>query len=258
MLLLSFTFLASFCLFSQIHALPSNSLDRLHALSCTVEPGHRSDCGYLGVSREDCERQGCCWDPVHQLNGIPWCFHRQAQTCHGYSATDIQETPEGLQATLNLKGGCRVYGPDVPQLTLTIDYETDTRVHIKITDAKQARFEVPVSLFPRPQRTPETNRDSATYNVVIDRENFSIKVIRKADGEAIFDTSSPGGGSLVNPLVFEDQYLEISTRLPRNAHIFGLGEVVHALRRDPSNTRQTMWARDSPTPIDRAYFIHHS
>lgn len=36
-----------------------------------------------------------------------------------------------------------------------------------------------------------------------------------------------------------------------------LGEVIHSLRRDPSNTRQTMWARDSPTPKDQnIYGVH--
>ena len=60
------------------------------------------------------------------------------------------------------------------------------------------------------------------------------------------------------PLVFEDQYLQLTSALPLGANIYGLGEVLASsgFRRDIGTnggvgTIQTLWARDSPDPIDQ-------
>jgi alpha-glucosidase len=107
-------------------------------------------------------------------------------------------------------------------LKLTVQFETDTRVHVKFEDMdKPDRYQVPESVFPRPQSSVETNRLSAAYQFILNRDPFSFKIIRKSDGEPIFDTSSPGGSSVMNPLIFEDQFLELSTRLSDNPHVYG-------------------------------------
>src|SRR5688572_12186751 len=41
---------------------------------------------------------------------------------------------------------------------------------------------------------------------------------------------SAPAGAMFNGLIFEDQYLEISTQLPTNANVYGLGERVHPYR----------------------------
>jgi hypothetical protein len=41
-------------------------------------------------------------------------------------------------------------------------------------------------------------------------------------GEVLFNSSTPNSQSF-NGLIFEDQYLEISTQLPQNPNIYGLG-----------------------------------
>lgn len=60
------------------------------------------------------------------------------------------------------------------------------------------------------------------------------------------------------PIVFEDQYLQLTSALPLDANVYGLGEVVASsgFRRDAgtnggTGTIQTMWARDDADPIDR-------
>lgn len=46
-------------------------------------------------------------------------------SCHGYTVNKVTETSRGVQAELDLVGaGCGVYGPDVPELRLTAEYET--------------------------------------------------------------------------------------------------------------------------------------
>ena len=45
--------------------------------------------------------------------------------CPGYTASNVQETSSGLTATLQLAGeACDVYGTDLPNLTLTVEYQT--------------------------------------------------------------------------------------------------------------------------------------
>ncbi|KAM3580594.1 hypothetical protein VKS41_007252 [Umbelopsis sp. WA50703] len=62
----------------------------------------------------------------------------------------------------------------------------------------------------------------------------------------------------MDALVFEEQYLELSSRLASHARIYGLGEVVHgAFERDKRNTWQTLWARDAATPVDENVYGSH-
>lgn len=45
--------------------------------------------------------------------------------CPGYSASNVQKTDSGLSATLALAGeACDIYGTDLPNLTLTVEYQT--------------------------------------------------------------------------------------------------------------------------------------
>lgn len=46
-------------------------------------------------------------------------------SCLGYNVTKVTETVHGLQADLSINGdGCQVYGPDVANLTLLVEYQT--------------------------------------------------------------------------------------------------------------------------------------
>ncbi len=64
------------------------------------------------------------------------------------------------------------------------------------------------------------------------------------------------------PLVFEDQYLQLTSALPLGANIYGLGEVLASsgFRRDVGTgggvgTIQAMWARDTPDPVDENVYV---
>jgi hypothetical protein len=67
--------------------------------------------------------------------------------CPGYSATNIQQTNNGLTADIYLSGrACNAYGLDLPNLTLTVEYQTgnvnypiddiDTDVYCRIQDSR--------------------------------------------------------------------------------------------------------------------------
>jgi len=39
-------------------------------------PNQRSDCGYSGITQQECESKGCCYVPIDPPNGQPWCFYK--------------------------------------------------------------------------------------------------------------------------------------------------------------------------------------
>lgn len=46
----------------------------------TCDPNQRRDCGYVGVTQQQCEAKGCCWLPVNpNPQNLPWCvYHANA------------------------------------------------------------------------------------------------------------------------------------------------------------------------------------
>lgn len=117
------------------------------------------------------------------------------------------------------------------------------RVHI--TDAEKQRWEVPYNLLPRqaappPPPTKQTittrSRKDAHADTVPSSEYkgkefiftynadpFTFTVKRKSNGQILFDSTSDESDPY-NALVFKDQYLELSTKLPKDASLYGLGE----------------------------------
>lgn len=85
--------------------------------------------------------------------------------------------------------------------------------------------------FERPKISHYSSRDKANYDFQYTAKPFSFKVIRKSDKTAIFDTSKM-------PLVFEDQYLELSTNVPKDANIYGFGEVTAPFKRSTVSGKQ--------------------
>ncbi|KAH8978915.1 hypothetical protein EDB86DRAFT_847204, partial [Lactarius hatsudake] len=68
----------------------------------------------------------------------------ELDACPGYKATDVKVTGPTLTAKLVLAGEpCNIFGNDTKTLDLAVTYETETRIHLKITDASSARYEVP-------------------------------------------------------------------------------------------------------------------
>ena len=56
----------------------------------------------------------------------------------------------GFEGRLDLiSSALRYLGPDTDQLRLTVSFETESRLHVKITDWMGKRWQVPESLLPR-------------------------------------------------------------------------------------------------------------
>ncbi|KAF6385497.1 sucrase-isomaltase [Rhinolophus ferrumequinum] len=159
-----------------------------------------------------CAMRGCCWRPWNN-SGIPWCFFVDN---HGYNAEKITVTNTGLEAKLNRIPSPTLFGNDINTVLFTTQSQTPNRLRFKITDPNNRRYEVPH------QFVKEFNGPTASdtlYDVQVTENPFSLKVIRKSNKRTLFDTS-------IGPLVYSDQYLQISTRLS-NEYIYGLGEHIH-------------------------------
>ncbi|GAW03388.1 glycoside hydrolase family 31 protein [Lentinula edodes] len=196
---------------------------------------------------------------------------------------NVSSCPEsrfGLVAQLSLAGApCNAFGTDFEDLTIQVTYETDSRLRVRIADSGNKQFTIPESVIARPP--PPTTSFTHSSDLVFNYEPspFSFWITRRSNPDAtpLFDTRF---SSLPKPplapvipddnstaldgfsLVFEDQYLQLTSSLPLDANIYGLGEVIanSGFRRNVASNGgsiQTLWARDIADPIDQNMYGNH-
>ncbi|KAL1343029.1 hypothetical protein AAHE18_09G199600 [Arachis hypogaea] len=191
------------------------------------------------------------------------CFVEQAYSSYpkptkiglGYTLLSLEEVNGALLGLLQVKHNNYIYGPDIPLLRLFIKHESENRLRVHITDAKKQRWEVPYDLLPREKPVQIVSnkkkpiRSVAEYSgselvLTYTCDPFSFAVKRKSNGETLFNSSSDETDPF-GPLVFKDQYLEISTKLPKDASLYGLGEnsQAHGIKLYP-NDPYTLYTSD--------------
>ncbi|KAI0823812.1 alpha-glucosidase [Trametes gibbosa] len=159
--------------------------------------------------------------------------------CPGYKAKNVFTFGPKLTADLVLAGkACNVFGNDIPKLKLEVTYENKNRIHVKITDPADKRYEVPDSVFPRPHADIFATPHSASIRFNYTASPFSFSIYRTPTHEVLFSTAS-------HPIVFESQYLRVKTNLPTEANLYGLGEHTDSFRLPTHNYTRTMWSRDA-------------
>ncbi|XP_077004191.1 putative maltase-glucoamylase 2 [Tamandua tetradactyla] len=123
----------------------------------------------------------------------------------------------GFTDQLTKLSSLHLFGHDVDKVLFRAEYQTLNRFHFKITDSNNERYEVPAEILNRFNGTADTF--NLSYHVEVTNKPFSIKIIRTSNKRVLLDTS-------IGPLLFEQQYLQLSFRLP-SANVYGLGEHVH-------------------------------
>uniref|UniRef100_A0A087Y481 alpha-glucosidase n=1 Tax=Poecilia formosa TaxID=48698 RepID=A0A087Y481_POEFO len=176
-----------------------------------------------GASKTGCEQRGCCWSPLDERN-VPWCFF---PTNHGYMVHSLQ-TPKPTELHVEMKrmASPSLFGGDIQELTLHAEMQTNNRLHFKIYDTKSTRFEVPHEHIPTVTSSPSSD---ISETLEIRNNPFGLVVRRKENKKVLFDTT-------MAPLVFADQYIQLSAKLPSH-NIYGLGEHVHQTYRHDTNWR---------------------
>ena len=219
----------------------------------------------------------------------------------GYTLYALHETKNGLTAHLSLAGpACNAFGRDINNLTLRVTYDTKSRsvhicislplrtltsahllsLHVNIYDTAESQFAIPSSVIELDSGSKDASL-KRTSDLVFNYESspFAFWITRRSEPHAqpLFDTrasslpQTPIPPVIANdtstaldgfPLVFEDQYLQLTSALPLGANVYGLGEVVASsgFRRDVGTdggvgTIQTMWARDIADPIDQNVYV---
>ncbi|TWU78207.1 hypothetical protein ED733_007920 [Metarhizium rileyi] len=163
-------------------------------------------------------------------------------SCPGYSASNVtanfHERYKELTGSLNLAGmPCDAYGKDFLSLKFQATVESSHRLHVKIYDPAQQAYQVPESVFPRP---PEVHDGWPHLVFDYDKRKFSFRIRNYYGGDILFDTSAA-------PLVFEDQYIRLRTKLKFGANLYGLGEHSDPFRLNHTNYTRTLWNADTPS-----------
>ncbi|XP_050163983.1 sucrase-isomaltase, intestinal [Myiozetetes cayanensis] len=197
-----------------------------------IQTEERIDCipDQLATKRT-CSLRGCCWSPQADTN-VPWCFFSPK---HGYKVQGSKKsTKAGFEATLKRLPSPTLFGNDINTVLLTGEYQTPNRFHFKITDPKTQRFEVP-----HEHVKPFTGSAASNlkYEVTLKQNPFGLVVTRASNGKVLFDTT-------IGPLVYADQFLQLSIKLP-SSNIYGVGEHVHKQYRHDVNWKTwPMFSRD--------------
>lgn len=115
---------------------PSERAQAEHAPSsggdkCNIEPNRRFDCARDKIlSQRECEDRGCCYAPVLDAGGAPWCFYPSLYP--GYQMGPFTPTKRGKTASLTR--ATQSYLPhDVSLLKLEVVEETAGCLHITVS-----------------------------------------------------------------------------------------------------------------------------
>lgn len=152
----------------------------------------------------------------------------------------MQETSAGVTADLTLAGSpCNVYGNDIVDLVLSVQYQSQARLAVSIlpkylAPSNESLYILSETLTPRPASKSDCT-DSASDLIFTwsNTPTFQFKISRRDSGEVIFSTYG-------SQLVFEDQFLELVTSMVPDYNVYGLAENLHTFRLG-TNYTQTFW-----------------
>ncbi|VBB80785.1 Putative Glycoside Hydrolase Family 31 [Podospora comata] len=167
-----------------------------------------------------------------------WGARGQTERCSGYEAINVLKADSYLIADLVLIGNCSSHSSDIENLRLLVEYQTDSRLHVLITDVDSQVFQIQEHVLPRP-RSENASSSSSGLQFSFTQSPFTFSVTRASTGETLFDTAD-------TPLIFETQYIRLRTRLPSNPNIYGLGEHSDDFRLPTWNYTRTLWNTESP------------
>jgi len=164
-----------------------------------------------------------------------------AQTvCPGYTASNVQESASGLEADLTLAGSaCNVYGNDVQDLTLSVEYQSQSRLAVRIVPkylgpANESHYILAEHLTPYPSAEDGCTKANSDLEFSwTNTPSFQFQVVRSTSKEVLFSTYG-------KKIIFENQFLELATSMVPDYNIYGLAESIHNFRLG-NNWTQTFW-----------------
>uniref|UniRef100_A0A4W6DT06 Lysosomal alpha-glucosidase n=1 Tax=Lates calcarifer TaxID=8187 RepID=A0A4W6DT06_LATCA len=229
-----------------IHPESSQETDIYRGNKCTMPPESRFDCARDRVlSERECKERGCCYAPLPDSAGPPWCFYPSLYP--GYKMGPFTPTTRGQAATLT-RANPSYLPRDISTLSLEVTEETAGCLHLTVskTDPSSQRYEVKL---PAGVPLSRAATHDALYTTEYQPDPFGFIVRRKSNGKVIMNTT-------VAPLLFADQYLQLSTTLASSL-VSGLGEHYTSLLLDLNWTSLTLWNRDMAPHADANLYGSH-
>jgi hypothetical protein len=122
----------------------------------------------------------CLQHPNHWYVAVPPCDADTYLTFISLSLTLMLAL--GFNAMLSLLPGntSSVYGSDISPLVMNVEMQTSSRLRVRITDANNARWEVPSSVLPRPPVSSAATNPN--YKFTYTQSPFGFAVTRVSDG----------------------------------------------------------------------------
>nr|XP_022314501.1 maltase-glucoamylase, intestinal-like [Crassostrea virginica] len=207
----------------------TGDIDDLKRIDCYPERLGK----YEKLNRTKCEQRGCTYNLT--LSDAPDCYF--PMTDYGYKVSGpVTTTENGWKVTLKSKGKQPFPNP-ITDLIFEIESYGDAVFRFKLDVPSENRYTVPLDMGISPhQHGPEPRYELKITN----NDTFSFQIIRRSSQTVIWDTGVGG-------LTFEDQFLQIATKLP-SRNVYGFGENVHSKFRHDLNWKQwPMFARDEGT-----------
>lgn len=208
-----------------LHKLNAEELSRI---DCFLD----AESEFEKLTKYACEKRNCIYrqDTSHPL--VPKCYYDRQNL--GYKlANKTSEFVFDLE-----QSGKAPFPGAINQIRLAVDYFGNNIIRVKIFDPLKERYEVPIEIF-KPQIANNFDDVLATFEYSINEKTnlFEWKIVRRDDGQVLFDTS-------FGAFVFSEQFLQISTKLASDK-VFGFGENNHESFKHNLNFKSWgMFARD--------------
>ena len=165
--------------------------------TCSVDIFQRNSCGYSGISESECvDKYGCCYDQ-NSLTEDTRCYFQDIipsgelsePDCSDkkYRVKNLKKSSSGITATLDFGSQkCEKYDADITSLDFAATFETDTRLHLKVTPTDLEKYphnaDIPKEAFPFvPEVTGASDpeyvfdlEEDGDFNIVVKRKNGKL------------------------------------------------------------------------------------
>jgi hypothetical protein len=162
---------------------------------------------------------------------------------------------DGASARLRLKSPGPFPPQDIPDLLVSVSFDSNTRVRVRITDANATRWEPPDIVRSASCGNSPCGAADPLLLVSFAADPFGFAVTRRDDGSVIFNSSATDVPQPCSTLVYSDQFISLSSSLPPSAKVYGLGEQIAPLNlpvAGPAGQKYTLFANITKERLNTA------
>ncbi|KAL5969703.1 Lysosomal alpha-glucosidase [Taenia solium] len=233
---------------------PQLCIAAVNSPACDAVPNpSRLDCHPEPMATEaECIRRNCCWSLVDRDRTIA-CYFPANYPTYKPGGKIVRSGCGFSLSAKRLPGAYSVPPEPIEEVQLNVDFETETRVRVRITDVNAERWEPKLELDPPDPLCPRNMKYSVAVSV--NRLGFSISRVEDQGKEVVLVDST---GLMASAFVYANQFLQMAFKVSA-IHGYGLGEREDSFPIDMHDwKRMVFWARDDiPRPNANLYGVHN-